>query len=135
MEGRSVPLFPELRKVLERLWKGDSSERTEFVINRYRDPERTNLGTQFKRIAKMAGIVQFPRPFDNMRASRSNEVYAEFGAFLESQWIGHSAKTARQHYLQVTEADFKRAAGDESDKELDSKSDSDSLQNPPDSLH
>ena len=59
----------------------------------------------------MAGIEPIPRPFDNMRASRSTEVYAEFGAFYESQWIGHSAKVARDHYLQVREEDFERAVG------------------------
>ena len=46
-----------------------------------------------------------------MRASRSTEVYAEYGAFLESKWIGHSHKIARDHYLQVREEDFARATG------------------------
>ncbi len=109
-EGRIVPLWPMLRDELDRLFN-DQSEKTEFVITRYRDPGRTNLGTQFARIVKMAGIEPVPRPFDNMRASRSTEVYAEFGAYLESQWIGHSMKTARDHYLQVRESDFEWATG------------------------
>ena len=82
-----------------------------FQRNRYRDPERTNLGTQFARIVKIAGVEPIPRPFDNMRASRSTEVYAEFGAFYESKWIGHSTKIASEHYLQVREEDFERAVG------------------------
>jgi len=106
-----VPLFQELHAELVKLFESESSERTEYVINRYRDPERSNLGTQFARIVKMAGIQPIPRPFDNMRASRSTEVYAEFGAFYESQWIGHSARVARDHYLQVREEDFERAVG------------------------
>jgi len=110
--GRVVPLFPELRTELERLFESESSEGTEFVINRYRDPERTNLGTQFARIVKMAGIQPIPRPFDNMRASRSSEIYAEYGAFYESKWIGHSRKVAENHYLQVREEDFERAVGE-----------------------
>ncbi|MGL6196549.1 MAG: hypothetical protein ACRC2T_17180 [Thermoguttaceae bacterium] len=81
------------------------------MINRYSDPERTNLGTQFARISLMAGLGKIQRPFDNMRASRSTEVYADFGAFLESQWIGHSSKIAMAHYLQVRESDYARAAG------------------------
>ena len=107
-----VPLFQELHTELDKLFESESSEGTEFVINRYRDPERPNLGTQFARIVKMAGVEPIPRPFDNMRASRSTEVYAEFGAFYESQWIGHSVKVARDHYLQVREEDFERAVGE-----------------------
>ena len=89
----------------------DTSNPVEFVVNRYRDPERTNLGTQFARIVKMSGIGPIPRPFDNMRASRSTEIYVEFGAYLESEWIGHSSKVAHDHYLQVREEDFERASG------------------------
>jgi hypothetical protein len=53
---------------------------------------------------------QRERQYDNMRASRSNEIYAEFGQFYESQWIGHSSKVAKDHYLKVTDDDFSRAA-------------------------
>ena len=105
-----VPLFADVRQELNDLFFRDESEGTEFVINRYRDPERSNLGTQFARIVKMAGISPVKRPYDNMRASRSNEIYAEFGPFYESQWIGHSSKVAKDHYLNVTDADFSRAA-------------------------
>ena len=114
--GRLVPLFPGLRVELERLFEMESSVGQEFVITRYRDPERTNLGTQFGRIVQLAGISPVPRPFDNMRASRSTEVYAEFGAYLESQWIGHSHKIAKDHYLQVREVDFDRAVAEDTGK-------------------
>jgi integrase len=114
---RVVPLFPVLRAELERLFESETSEKTEYVINRYRDPERTNLGTQFARIVKMAGVQPIPRPFDNMRASRSTEVYAEFNPFLESKWIGHSQKMARKHYLQVREEDLEWGVGGPSPKE------------------
>lgn len=112
-DSRLVPLFPEVCKELEALFFhiADTSNPVEFVVNRYRDPERTNLGTQFARIVKMSGIGPIPRPFDNMRASRSTEVYVEFGAYLESEWIGHSSKVAHDHYLQVREEDFERASG------------------------
>ncbi len=121
--GRVVPLFPALRAELERLFELESSVGQEFVITRYRDPERTNLGTQFGRIVQLAGVDPIPRPFDNMRASRSTEVYAEFGAYLESQWIGHSHKIAKDHSLQVREIDFDRAATAEPGKFTDSLSD------------
>ncbi len=112
-EGRLVPLFPRLREELRSLFESEASEGSEFVITRYRDPERTNLGTQFGRIVQMAGIEPFRKPFTNMRASRSTEIYSEFGAFLESKWIGHSSRVAKEHYLQVREIDFQLAAREE----------------------
>jgi len=105
---RDVPLFQELRIELERLFKDESSKGKEFVINRYR--KDSNMRQQFSRIVKMADVNPIPRPFDNMRASRSTEVYVEFGAFYESKWIGHSRKIAEDCYFTVRELDFKRAA-------------------------
>jgi hypothetical protein len=81
------------------------SEGKEFVINRYRRPEQ-NLGTTFAKIVKRAGLPEIPRPFDNMRASRSNEIYNRFGVFKESKWIGHSAKTRKDHYDMITDDDY-----------------------------
>ena len=46
----------------------------------------------YTRIAKRAGIGTIPRPFDNMRASRSTEIHREHGAKKESVWIGTPSK-------------------------------------------
>jgi integrase len=105
---RTVPLFPALRVELETLWERDREMNPEFVINRYRDP-KTNLGTRFADAAKVARLGEIPRPFDNMRASRSTEIDREFGPKVESLWIGHSQKTAYKHYLMVTDDDFAHA--------------------------
>ena len=109
-EKREVPLFALLRVELERLSASEASKDKEFVINRYRCPDRSNLRQQFSRIVEAAGVRLIPRPFDNMRASRATEVYAEFGAYYESQWIGHSRKIAEDCYLKVRESDYERAA-------------------------
>ena len=106
---RVVPLFHELRVELLRLFQDESSQGKEYVVNCYTNRENQSLAVPFDRITKRAGLAKIPRPFDNMRASRSTEVYDEFGAFLESKWIGHSTKTALKHYLQVREVDFERA--------------------------
>ena len=45
-----------------------------------------------------------------MRMTRSNEVYRRWGAYLESEWIGHSARTRQDHYLMVQDADYEAAA-------------------------
>jgi Integrase len=106
---RTVPLFPALRVELEALYERDRDLNPEFVINRYRDP-KTNLGTQFARISRAAGLDKIPRPFDNMRASRSTEINKLKGPKAESEWIGHSQKTAFEHYLMVTNEDVADAA-------------------------
>ena len=85
------------------------SECREYVVNRYRDP-RQNFGTMFAKITKRAGLSPILRPFDNMRASRSNEVYSRFGAHKESEWIGHSARVRKDHYGMITDDDFEQAA-------------------------
>ena len=64
---------------------------------------------EFTPIAERAGIGPIPRPFNNMRMSRSNEVDGEYGVKEESLWIGHSTKTFKDHYGVTTEEDFKKA--------------------------
>ena len=46
----------------------------------------------------------------NYRSSRETEFLAVHPAHVVHKWIGHTAKVAQQHYLQVTDADFDRAA-------------------------
>ena len=89
-DKRIVPIFGELYVELRRLFEDESREGKEFIINRYRSATQ-NLGTTFQKIVKRAGLPVIPRPFDNMRMTRSNEIYNKFGAFKESMWIGHSA--------------------------------------------
>ena len=108
-EGRWVPLFPELYVELRDLFEADSSEGKVFVVNRYRDSCQ-NLRTTFDKIVHRAGLETFPSPFRNLRSTRSNEIYRKFGAFKESQWIGHSSRVREDHYLTMTDDDFQEAA-------------------------
>ena len=108
-EGRIVPLFPELKEELKKLLSDPDSKVMEYVINRYRDP-RQNLGTTFAKIVKRAGLPKISRPFDNMRMTRSNEIYNRFGAFKESQWIGHSGRIRQDHYLMIQDTDYEEAS-------------------------
>jgi integrase len=112
-EGRWVPLFSELRKELTELQR--ECGEAEYVINRYRNPSTTRLGGPFARIVRKAGLTRIKRPFDNMRMSRSNEIYRQYGAFKEKEWIGHSAQVRGDHYLMMGDADYSDAA--EADRE------------------
>lgn len=105
---RIVPLFPELRTHLEEL-RDQSERRADFVITRYRD-KSSNLRTQFLRIIEWAGLKPWPKLFHNLRASRQTELAQCFPMHVVCKWIGNSELVARDHYLSVTEQDFKTAA-------------------------
>jgi hypothetical protein len=107
---RVVPIFPELLEPLEACRAAADTGQV-FVIESYRDASNSNLRTQLLRIIKRAGIEAWPRLFSNLRASRAVELKRDFSGFIESRWLGHSAKISDQHYDQVIEDDFARASG------------------------
>jgi integrase len=118
---RHVPLFPELRPHLEALW--DQAEPgVPHVITRYRSATQ-NLRTTFEKIILRAGLVPWPRPFQNLRATRETELAARFPLHVVVQWLGNSTLIAAKHYLSVTDADFALATGG-------AKSDARATQNP-----
>jgi integrase len=106
---RMVPLFPELRVHLEALFDQAPTGST-HVITRTRNGS-VNLRTHFERIIERAGLLPWPRLFQNLRASRQTELAARFPIHVVCQWIGNSAAIAEKHYLKVTESDFELATG------------------------
>ena len=107
---RYVPLFPEVTRELKALLSAYDGQQPEYVINRYGRNPKANLGTEFGRIAKRAGLGEIPCPFNNMRGSRATEIYAVFGEKIEEAWLGHCKKIALKHYLMVRKGDYARAA-------------------------
>lgn len=108
-EGRWVPIFPELRPYLDQAFEL-AAPGTVYVINRYRDAS-VNLRTQLLRIIKKAGLEPWPKLFQNLRASRETELAEQFPIHVVCKWIGHAAKIAEKHYLQVRDEYFEMAAG------------------------
>lgn len=117
-DHRIVPLFPELRVILERAYKLAQEEGNEYVVRgNYRltamGPRgwmNTNLRTQFQKIIKRAGLKPWPRLFHNMRASRETELVALFPVQVVTAWLGNTPAIAMRHYLQVRDSDFEAAA-------------------------
>jgi integrase len=105
---RLVPIFPELRPYLEEAFElaGDGAV---YVIGRYRDTS-ANLRTQLLRIVERAGVFKWPKLFQNLRASRVTEARRQYPAHVCNAWFGHTEQVAQDHYLQVCEDDFERAA-------------------------
>ncbi len=105
---RIIPLFPELQSYLEEVWH-QAGPGEAYFITRYRDSTQ-NLRTQLSKIIKRAGLKQWPKLWQNLRASRQTELEEYFPSHVVCQWIGNSQQVAREHYLQVTDSHYKRAA-------------------------
>ncbi|MFM9959099.1 MAG: tyrosine-type recombinase/integrase [Phycisphaerales bacterium] len=108
---RFVPLFPELLAPLQEAFdRAEPDPKGEgWIITRYRRAN-CNLRTQFERIIAKAGVTAWPRLFHAMRASRQTELSGLFPQHVVCGWLGNSEAVAQAHYLQVTDADFDRAA-------------------------
>ncbi len=108
--SRLVPIFPELRKYLEEVWE-QAEPGTDHIITRYRD-RNSNLRTQLCRIIAKAGLVPWEKLFQNLRATRATELVSQgWPEFKVCAWLGHTEAVAKKHYWQVTEDDYRVAAG------------------------
>jgi len=113
---RQIPMFPELKPLLEEAFEL-APEGAEYVVGgRYREAcqgpagwRNVNLRTQFERILARAGLVAWPRLFHNLRSSRQTELTEDFPSHVVCAWLGNSEEIAREHYLQVTDEHFDRA--------------------------
>ena len=68
-----------------------------------------NLGTTFKKIIRGAGLEPWPKPFQNLRASRQTELEQSFPTYVVCKWMGNTPSVAHKHYLTVTEDHFQQA--------------------------
>lgn len=106
-DRRQVPIFPELRPHLEAVWE-QAEPGSEYVIRRYRDTN-INLRTALERIIYRAGLIPWPKLFQNLRSTRETELAERFPMHVVCQWIGNSAPVAAKHYLQVTNEHYEQA--------------------------
>jgi len=114
---RVIPIFALLRPYLEEAWEA-AEPGAEYVVRleAYRGvsgiPEcwsRTNLRTQFIRIIHKAGLIPWPRPFHNLRASLATDLTASFPSHVVAAWLGHTEAIAEAHYWQTTESHYEAA--------------------------
>ncbi|WP_437188499.1 tyrosine-type recombinase/integrase [Planctomicrobium sp. SH668] len=113
---RTVPLFPELKPFLEESFELATDGAVYVVDERFRKAAQgpngwlnANLRTTFLKIIKRAGLVPWPRPFQNLRSSRETELVEQFPIQVVTDWLGNSPKIAMKHYLQTTDAHFEKA--------------------------
>ncbi len=107
-DRRIAPIFPELLPHL-----ADAFDRAEpgqeFVVTRCRN-DGVNLRTQLERIIERAGLLPWPKLFQNLRASRETELAERYPIHVVCAWLGNTPAIAKEHYLQVTEAHYAQAA-------------------------
>ncbi len=106
---RWVPIFPELRPYLEEAY-ARAEDGAVHVIASYRDAAK-NFRTRLERIIRRAGLTPWPKPFQNLRATRETELAAQYPMHVVCAWIGNTERIAAKHYLQVTDDYFAAAAG------------------------
>ena len=134
---RMCPLFPELRPYLEDLYElAQPGDR--FVIPWVK--RASNLRTRFEAIIDRAGHEQWPKLFQNLRASRETELLAIYPAKDVSSWLGNSVPVAMKHYAMARKEVFEAAASkptgtmpegaSTTDDEGEAKSEADAKQNP-----
>ncbi|MGE4286939.1 MAG: tyrosine-type recombinase/integrase [Phycisphaerae bacterium] len=105
---RKTPLFAELESLLLEAYE-KAEPGAVYVIEQHRGE---NLRTQFTRILTRAGIVPWPKLFQNCRSTRETELFKLTQGNVKAvcQWIGNSEQVALKHYAQVTDEDSRQIA-------------------------
>ena len=115
-EFRIIPIFGEIRPFLEECF--DAAEPgAEWIIAKHRPAsvrngdgwKHANLRTMLTRIYRRAGLPLPPKPWNNMRASRSTELAEEYPGHVAAAWLGHTEEIAVSYYRQVLPEHYSKA--------------------------
>ncbi|RLS76218.1 MAG: site-specific integrase [Planctomycetota bacterium] len=101
---RHVPICPALRAILEEAFE-QAAEGSTLVVPRT-GCGNVNLRTTFEKIITRAGLVPWPRLFQNLRASCETDWVEAYPAHEVAAWMGHSPAVAAAHYLQRRDHHF-----------------------------
>jgi integrase len=102
---RHVPICPALRAVLEDAFE-QADDGATLVVPRVTSGG-INLRTTFVKIITRAGLVAWPRLFQNLRSSCETDWVEHYPAHEVAAWLGHSPTVAAQHYLQRRDHHFR----------------------------
>ncbi len=98
---RIVPLFPDIEVELLKLFVEAKSE---FVFPGI--DGNSNLRTTLEKIIKRAGVQQWPKLWQNLRASGATDLARTMPSHVAAEICGHTEQVAKEHYWQVTDSDF-----------------------------
>lgn len=100
---RRVPIFPELRKVLDEAWEQAKEGEPQLLPGL---TQEHNLHTDAVRVIARAGLDQWPKLFNNLRASCETEWLRKYPIHRVAAWLGHSPAIALRHYATMELEDF-----------------------------
>lgn len=106
--SRIIPLFPELRPLLNEAFDEASKGGAEYVI-RKQVSNSHNLRTALSRYLERAGFDTWPKLFQNLRSTRETELAQRFPIHVVCRWMGNTEAVAAKHYLQLTDGHFDEA--------------------------
>jgi hypothetical protein len=99
-------LFPELKPLLEQAYDA-APEGSVNVIKHCQGTKNYRKG--LKEIILKAGLLPWPKLFNNLRSTRETELAKTYSLQAATAWIGNTPKIALGHYLQVTEQEWQNA--------------------------
>jgi integrase len=105
---RVCPLFAELRPHLEE-WQELAPDGAVYVFDRNRTSAATKWREQLESIIEKAGLEQWPKLWQNIRASCRTDLDEHFPAKVVNSWLGHGTAIAQKHYARVTAEHFDKA--------------------------
>jgi hypothetical protein len=114
---RVIPLFADVRPYLEEAWDRAPEGAKYVFAEEYRRRAHgkhgwagCNLRSTLEKIIKRAKVSQWTRLWHSMRASCETDLAREYPLAVVAKWLGNTAAVAMRHYVDVTDADFERAA-------------------------
>jgi len=116
-EARVVPICPELHELLLEAFEAADDGQAMVV------PPVTvvvqNTSRDFGVLCRRANVPRYNKPFHTLRKSCLTDWAARFPMHVVRAWAGHSdISTTATYYLQISEADYVRAATERSDTDL-----------------
>ena len=114
---RVIQLLADVRPYLEAAWD-EAPEGAEYVFpDEYRRRAQgkdgwasANFRTTLQKIIKRAKILPWTRLWHSMRASCETDLAREYPLVVVAKWLGNTPAVAMRHYVDVTDAEFERAA-------------------------
>ncbi len=114
---RTVPLVPELHDLLLEAFEG-AREGQETVIPRG-SVRIKNISRDFTILCRRAGVQRYAKPFHTLRKTCLTAWARDHAQHVVQEWAGHaSAVTTGEYYLQVSEAEYEKAAGKTSSEQV-----------------
>jgi integrase len=106
---RIVPLLPQIEKELLALHL-EAEEGAELVFPDVRAD--SNLRTTLEKIIARAGVKQWPKLWQNLRASGATDFARTLPSHVAAAICGHTEQIAQEHYWTVTDSDLDQAIAD-----------------------